>query len=118
MPTLAADKMRLIVTGKCNLDCFYCHNEGQAKEDTFVRMSDLRRVFDALKVGGVDVNEVTISGGEPLLHPHLDEIIALAAGFCDRVALVSNGVLARPRRVASLARAGLRKLRLGSTRLM
>lgn len=31
MPTLANGKIRLIVTAKCNLDCFYCHNEGQAK---------------------------------------------------------------------------------------
>jgi MoaA/NifB/PqqE/SkfB family radical SAM enzyme len=49
---------------------------------------------------------VTISGGEPLLHPHLDEIVTIAAALCDRVALVSNGVLANPKRVASLARAG------------
>jgi MoaA/NifB/PqqE/SkfB family radical SAM enzyme len=113
MPTLAADKMRLIVTGNCNLDCFYCHNEGQAKEDTFAQVDFLTRVIDAVKRAGVGVNEVTISGGEPLLHPRLDEVVALAATLCDRVALVTNGVLASPQRVGSLARAGLSKLRLG-----
>ena len=31
MRLLANDKMRIITTAKCNLDCFYCHNEGQEK---------------------------------------------------------------------------------------
>jgi molybdenum cofactor biosynthesis enzyme MoaA len=53
MPTLAANKIRLIVTGKCNLDCFYCHNEGQVKEDTFARVPDVIRVVDALGLGRV-----------------------------------------------------------------
>jgi GTP 3',8-cyclase len=110
---LAADKLRLIVTGKCNLDCFYCHNEGQAKEDTFMRLDDLRRIADAVITTDTTISEVTISGGEPFLHPQLETIVAIAAGRCDRVTLVSNGVLAEPDRVRALARAGLRKLRLG-----
>ncbi|GID31727.1 radical SAM protein [Paractinoplanes brasiliensis] len=110
---LAAQKLRLITTGACNLACFYCHNEGQAKEDTFARPGDLRRVSTAVRDRGLLVSEVTISGGEPLLHPELDDIVSLAADVCARVTMVSNGLLADGRRLDRLAAAGLRKLRLG-----
>jgi molybdenum cofactor biosynthesis enzyme MoaA len=110
---LAADKLRLIVTGKCNLACFYCHNEGQAKEDTFVRLDALRRIAETITATHRRVSEVTISGGEPFLHPQLNDIIELAGGLCDRVTVVSNGVLASPERIQALAERGLRKLRLG-----
>lgn len=114
MSILANDKMRLIITGKCNLDCFYCHNEGQAKEDSFVKLQDLQAIADALSSKSVTVGEVTISGGEPFLHPRLDDIVAMAATFCHRVTMVSNGLMAQqPARLASLTNKGLKKLRLG-----
>ncbi|MFY1650335.1 radical SAM protein [Solwaraspora sp. WMMB762] len=113
MPVLANGKIRLIVTGKCNLDCFYCHNEGQAKEETFLRLASVEAVGAALGAVGTRAEELTISGGEPFLHPQLVEIVAAAARFSDHVSLVSNGVLARPEQLAVLAAQGLRKLRIG-----
>lgn len=110
---LAAEKLRLITTGACNLDCFYCHNEGQAKEDTYLRLDDLRRIVGAVRSCRIPVAEVTISGGEPLLHPHLDDIVRMAAEVSGRVTMVSNGLLADSARLGRLAAAGLRKLRLG-----
>ena len=104
---LAADKLRWITTGACNLDCFYCHNEGQAKEDTFVRLRVLEQVADAVAAHRPAIKEVTISGGEPFLHPQLAEIVALAAGISDRVTMVSNGLLADSGRLERLAGAGL-----------
>lgn len=113
MSTLANGKIRLIVTAKCNLDCFYCHNEGQAKEDTFMSSSQVEVIGHALDAASLRAAEVTISGGEPLLHPELAEIVGLAGGFADHVTMVSNGVLAHPAQLEILAGKGLRKLRLG-----
>ncbi len=113
MTLLANGKMRLIVTAKCNLDCFYCHNEGQAKEESFLELEMISSVARAVQHSGARVNEVTVSGGEPFLHERLPEIVAIAASFCDTVTMVSNGLLADSQRLASLASAGLRKLRLG-----
>jgi molybdenum cofactor biosynthesis enzyme MoaA len=113
MTFLANGKLRLIVTAKCNLDCFYCHNEGQAKDDSFVELDLISSVAGAVRHVGARVNEVTISGGEPLLHELLPEIVAIAASFSDTVTMVSNGLLADSARLAPLASAGLRKLRLG-----
>src|SRR5690349_12307587 len=48
MPLLAADKLRLIVTGECNLSCFYCHNEGQSDKRYFISLGVVRRLCDLL----------------------------------------------------------------------
>jgi cyclic pyranopterin phosphate synthase len=113
MSIMANDKMRLIITGKCNLDCFYCHNEGQAKQDTFMRVQSVQLIAGAINIASSRASEVTISGGEPFLHQQLVDIVALAATFSNNVTMVSNGVLASPSRLKSLANAGLTKLRLG-----
>lgn len=113
MSLLANAKMRIITTAKCNLECFYCHNEGQAKEDSFLEMTMLQSVALAIRASESSVKETTISGGEPLLHTHLEEIISTAASFSERVTMVSNGILADKVRLTSLVAAGLAKLRLG-----
>jgi GTP 3',8-cyclase len=113
MTLLANGKMRLIVTAKCNLDCFYCHNEGQAKEDAFLELDMISSVARAVQQVGARANEVTISGGEPLLHERLADIVAIAASFSETVTMVSNGILVDDHRLAPLVSAGLSKLRLG-----
>ena len=110
---LANNKLRLIVTGKCNLDCFYCHNEGQVKEDTFISPEFMSRVIRFLELERTPINEVTISGGEPLLHPEIFEIVEQSKRLAQSVTLVSNGVLLNPGVVESLEASGLSKLRLG-----
>ncbi len=114
MTTLANDKLRLIVTGKCNLSCFYCHNEGQAKEETFLAEGLVERVLSAVRADGMKVREVTISGGEPLLHPQLAGFVRQARELAPDVTVVSNGLLANDELIGRVASAGLSKLRLGA----
>jgi cyclic pyranopterin phosphate synthase len=113
MRMLANEKLRIITTAKCNLDCFYCHNEGQSKDDSFLEIDTLHSVARAMQTVGVTANETTVSGGEPLLHARLAEIISIARSFSSSVTMVSNGLLADESRLASLESAGLHKLRLG-----
>ena len=113
MDFLANDRMRMIVTAKCNLDCFYCHNEGQAKDDSFIELDLISAIASSLQHAGTRASEVTVSGGEPLLHAELRELITVAATFADTVTMVSNGLLADRERLAPLASAGLKKIRIG-----
>src|SRR5437660_10046170 len=50
---------------------------------------------------------VTLSGGEPLLHPYLDEIIAAMRRRGVLACMITNGYLLVPERVQRLNRAGL-----------
>ena len=61
----------LVPVRRCNLSCTYC-NEYDAYSAP-VPTSDVIRRDDLLAALGVGI--VTMSGGEPLLHPELDEIV-------------------------------------------
>jgi MoaA/NifB/PqqE/SkfB family radical SAM enzyme len=93
----------IIPIRRCNLSCTYCNEYDDFSKpvptDTVIarinRLADLGTVI------------VTLSGGEPLLHPELDDIIrgmrrrGLIAG------MITNGYLLTPDRVQRLNRAGL-----------
>jgi cyclic pyranopterin phosphate synthase len=107
----ANDRLRLILTSKCNLDCFYCHNEGQAKGSAFFPSDLFDIVVDSLENSGVQ--EVTLSGGEPLLHPNTVDMVARLRAAGPRVTVVSNGLLLDRALAQQLSDAGLSKFRLG-----
>lgn len=110
---LAANKLRLIITGECNLSCFYCHNEGQSRKSFYMPLSTVTSLTTSLENLGVPVDEVTISGGEPALHPNLVQIVGRISMLSTKVSIVSNGLLLSGTTMDLLRSAGLRKLRLG-----
>src|ERR1700691_2999155 len=57
---------------RCNLSCTYC-NEFDDVSEPVPLPEMLRRINDLARLG---TSVVTISGGEPLLHPELEQIIA------------------------------------------
>ena len=77
----ANDRLRLILTGKCNINCFYCHNEGQPKSNNFFPADLFARVIELLASKQSHLDSVTFSGGEPLLHPLLEKFIAEVVPF-------------------------------------
>ena len=106
-------KIRLIVAGPCNLACFYCHNEGQDKHSTMMSLELVERVR-ALAASSVSpLREITISGGEPMLHPAIEEIINRLSSLGAPVTMVSNATLLTPSRIGDLRTAGLAKIRIG-----
>lgn len=66
--------LRISITDVCNMQCSYCHNEGQI-ETTTSRMSidQLRYIVtNALRFG---LCKVRLTGGEPLLHPQCYDML-------------------------------------------
>src|ERR1700720_3534302 len=57
---------------RCNLSCTYCNEFDDFSKP--VPTDEMLRRID--KLGALGTSVVTISGGEPLLHPELDAIIA------------------------------------------
>lgn len=96
---------QLIVTRRCNLSCGYCHEYDNFSEP--VPVEDLKRRIDALhRLGAANI---TLLGGEPLMHPDIAEIVVYA-GHKSNVSLVTNGFLLRNSVIESLNRAGLNNL--------
>ena len=62
----------LIPTRRCNLSCTYCNEFDDVSQP--VPTPDVLRRVDILAALGASI--VTLSGGEPLLHPDLDTIVS------------------------------------------
>lgn len=89
------------ITYNCNFACKFCYNpvfrKGQEREfkkqeqNSHLTLSEYSELFEKLKKGGVLF--LTLSGGEPLMHPQFFDIVkeAKKQAFCIRV--FSNGAL-------------------------
>ena len=69
------NKIRILVSNKCNYKCPFCHNEGQTKDFTneVMSFSDFKLFVDMLK--GQSLSEINISGGEPFLNKEVTEML-------------------------------------------
>jgi MoaA/NifB/PqqE/SkfB family radical SAM enzyme len=88
---------------RCNLSCAYCNEYDNSSKP--VPMAEMIHRVDQLARLGTSI--VTISGGEPLLHPDLEEIIRSIRARRMIATLISNGYLLTPQRIMRLNRAGL-----------
>jgi radical SAM protein with 4Fe4S-binding SPASM domain len=100
--TLAAHTLFLHVTHRCNLACLHCYQAcGHLQED--MPLDAACRLIDQAAEHGT--RGVTISGGEPLLHPEARALIGHAAERM-RVRVLSNGWLVDDDWAAFLAGSG------------
>jgi len=98
----------LIPMRRCNLACKYCN-----EYDDFSKPVPLDLMFRRVdKLGELGTSVVTISGGEPLLHPELDEIIRRMRLHGIVAGMITNGYLLVPERIERLNRAGLEWLQI------
>ena len=100
--------VHLIPMRRCNLACRYC-NEYDAVSNP-VPLPVMARRVDLL--AELRTSAITISGGEPLLHPDLDAIVARIRERGMMVTLITNGYLLSPERIERLNRAGLDHLEI------
>jgi MoaA/NifB/PqqE/SkfB family radical SAM enzyme len=98
----------LIPIRRCNLSCSYCNEYDDHSRP--VPTDDIRRRIDRLAALGTGV--ITISGGEPLLHPDLDSIVGHIRRRGAIATLITNGYLLTRDRIRRLNRAGLDHLQI------
>jgi len=98
----------IIPIRRCNLACKYCN-----EYDDFSKPVPTHVMFRRVdKLGQLGTSVVTISGGEPLLHPDLDEIIRRIRHNGMVAGMITNGYLLVPERIERLNRAGLEWLQI------
>ena len=98
----------IIPMRRCNLACTYCNEFDDFSKP--VPVDDMYRRVD--KLGALGTSVVTISGGEPLLHPELDDIIRRIRDNDMVAGLITNGYLLVAERIERLNRAGLEWLQI------
>src|SRR3954447_16639937 len=77
----------LIPMRRCNLACGYCNEYDHSSSP--VPLDVMKRRLD--KLGALGTSVVTISGGEPMMHPQLDDIIHHTRVKGMIAGLISNG---------------------------
>lgn len=99
---------------RCNLSCTYCNEYDDSSKP--VALETVHERIDKLASLGTTV--VTISGGEPLLHPDLDQIIARIRRNGMIAGMITNGYLLTAERIERLNVAGLDHLQISIDNLM
>ncbi len=98
----------IIPTRRCNLACTYCNEYDDFSKP--VPLEEMFRRVDKLHQLGCAI--ITQSGGEPLLHPELDQIIARVRRGGSLAGMITNGYLLTADRIRQLNRAGLDHLQI------
>jgi MoaA/NifB/PqqE/SkfB family radical SAM enzyme len=99
---------QIVPIRRCNLACTYC-NEFD-KHSPPVPLQTMRERIDHL--ARLRTANVEISGGEPLLHPHLGELIRHIRGTGALAGLITNGYLLSEKRIERFNDAGLDHLQI------
>jgi MoaA/NifB/PqqE/SkfB family radical SAM enzyme len=99
---------QIVPIRRCNLACAYC-NEYDGSSPP-VPLPEMLRRIDKLAALGVSV--ITISGGEPLLHPQLEDLVRRIRSHGLLATLISNAYLVSPQRIRALNDAGLDYLQI------
>ena len=104
----------IIPTRRCNLACAYCNEYDDFSKE--IPTAEMIRRIDLL--AGLGTTVIAFSGGEPLLHPELDVLIAHIRKRGAIAGMITNGFLLSPRRIQELNRAGLDHMQISIDNVM
>ena len=106
------DNLRVSVTDRCNIRCFYCMPETDVHFVERSQILDFEEIERFVRIAaGLGVRKLRVTGGEPLVRRDLPVLIARLAAIpgIQDLALTTNGVLL-PALAEPLYAAGLRRL--------
>ena len=94
---------QMVVIRRCNLSCGYCNEYDDHSPP--LPLEELYRRID--HIAGLGTLALTLTGGEPLLHPDLDKLVARAVGHGMVCTTITNGYPVTKRWIERLNAAGL-----------
>lgn len=98
--------VQLAITNACNAQCQFC-GFSRIRADAWV-MADVQRLRLGLpKMAATGVRYLVLTGGEPLLHPHLGNILQEAHRHGFQLFLCTNGRLLNQELVRALGQVGV-----------
>jgi cyclic pyranopterin phosphate synthase len=107
------DYLRISITDRCNLRCFYCSDGSfpHLPRHEVLSYEEIQRVVQAAATLGV--KKVRLTGGEPLVRPNLERLVELLASIegVDDISLTTNGLLLA-HQATLLKEAGLKRVNI------
>lgn len=104
--------LRISLTQNCNLNCMYCHREGQESSDKELTVGVIKKMVKDFS--GLGIKRVKLTGGESLLREDILDIIRVIAGTprIEELSMTTNGYLL-PQLALPLRQAGLSRVNIG-----
>ena len=100
--------VHLVVTRRCNLACAYCNEYDHVSEP--VPLDALYQRIEHLASLGTSI--ITLTGGEPLMHPELEQVVAYIRRHGIIATVITNGYLLNESRIKGLNSARLDYLQI------
>ncbi len=107
--------LRISVTDRCNFRCTYCMPRDKfGREHAFLPHSEILRYEEIARLARIFVSlgteKIRLTGGEPLMRKHLDQLVAMLADIPGLdLTLTTNGALLG-RHAKALKAAGLKRV--------
>jgi len=91
------DYMRVSLTDRCNLRCWYCTGRGEVShfdDEELLRFDEYERIL-RLSVERAGIRKIRLTGGEPLLYERLEELIVVLRSLpqLNELTMTTNGLL-------------------------
>ncbi len=93
----------LEVTDICNIHCEGCYRQHMTGHKTLEQVKEEVRFFKKWR----NPDNVSIAGGEPLIYPHIEELVAFIAEQGIKPVILTNGLALTPVKLHALKKAGL-----------
>src|SRR3984893_1445266 len=100
--------VHVIPMRRCNLACVYCNEYDDFSKP--VPLEEMKKRLDIL--AGMGTSVITISGGEPLMHPEIDQVIRHIRSHGMIAGMITNGFLLDRKTIEKLNAAGLDQLQI------
>lgn len=108
------DYLRISVTDRCNLRCLYCMPEEGVEFAESSALLSYDQIAEVVKAGAaLGIRKLRITGGEPLIRPKLDSLIARLSNIpgIEDIALTTNGIFLA-KQAKALREAGLKRVNI------
>ncbi len=107
-------RAQIVPMRRCNLACTYCNEYDDISNP--VDLTEMERRVACL--GKLGTSVITISGGEPLLHPEIEGVIRAIRKTGAIAGMITNGYLLMPEKIKALNEAGLDHLQISIDNVM
>ncbi len=106
--------LRISVTDRCNFRCVYCMPAEGVPWQSHAAIMQYEEIAEVVRVAASQgINEVRLTGGEPLVRKDLPELVSLISAIpgINDISLTTNGILL-DKMAAPLAAAGLKRVNI------
>jgi cyclic pyranopterin phosphate synthase len=101
------NSLRISVTQRCDLNCFFCHQEGESNPHGEMAPGEIEAIVST--AADLGVRKIKLTGGEPLLREDIIEIVGRISSHVEEVSMTTNA-LHLVEKAGELREAGLQRV--------